>query len=492
MTEKLGKNLSLTLGSFLIFTAASYVIHIYLGRSLGPEAYGVFGVVISLLAVIEVFFFKGMRDTVAKYAAEFPQKATAIKNKGLRIQAVFAVTLGACFFLLSPILAELLRDVSLTPYLRLVALVVPVVALHTIYLGYLSGIGRFGRRALVLAFYCVIKVMAVFVLVGAGYGVKGAIAAYLLGALFGLFLSIYITQGLEKTLEDFPASQMIAFALPIVFFSGAKNLLMNLDLMFVKVLIEENTAAGIYTAAMMLTKVPHVIFLAFTIILLPAVSRATAAGDIAQTSGYISKSLKYLLILLLPLLFFLAAAPDEVMRLIYSAQYTAAGEVLAVLIFGISFLTVFSVLAAVITGSGRPQVALAMVLVLVPLDVILNWLLIPLYAIRGAALATTWTCLLGMLMAVVYVRSRFGPFLKLKSLMGILVPSFVFFLGPYLVPVSGPLLILQGMMLAGIYAAALFAVKTISFQDFAFIRESISKSLDRNRKDGTNLFTKQK
>ncbi|NOR15804.1 MAG: oligosaccharide flippase family protein [Candidatus Aminicenantes bacterium] len=482
MTEKLGKNLFLTLGAFLFFIATGYVIHIYLGRSLGPEEYGVFGVVISLLAIVEVFFLKGMRDTVAKYVSEYPQKAKAIKNKGLKLQMYFAGILGVLFFVLSPYIAALLRDESLAPYLRLVSLIVPFVAVHTIYLGYLSGIGRFGQRALVVILYCVVKVVAVFLLVFLGFGVKGAIFAYLLGALFGVILSVYFTHDKEKVSGYFPASQMIAFALPLIFFSGAKNLLMTLDLLFVKVMIQENSAAGLYTAAMMLTKVPHIIFLAFTIILLPAVSKATSVGDGAQTSRYINSSLKYLLILLLPILFFLASAPREIMELVYSEQYVPAAEVLVILIFGISFITVFSVLTTVVTGSGRPKTALAMVLVLVPLDVVLNLILIPRYALRGAAWATTVTCFLGMIISLIYVRRKFGPLLRLRSFLGIVAASSLFYLGPNFLPMSGPLLILQGMILSGFYVLVLFAVKEISPRDFGFIRESVLMSLERNNK----------
>jgi len=492
MTEKLGKNLLLTLGAFMVFTVASYVIHIYLGRSLGPQDYGLFGVVISLLAVIEVFFFKGMRDTVAKYVSEFPEKSRTIKNQGLKLQLGFAGIIGALFFFLSPHIALLLRDESLTPYLRLAALVIPVMAVYTIFLGYLSGKGRFGQRALVVLIYCVVKVAAVFLLAYMGFGVKGAIAAYLIGALSGAMLSFYFARGRDKSFEDFPVSRMIAFALPIIFYSGAKDLIMNLDLMFVKVMLQENSAAGIYTAAMMLTKVPHVIFLAFAIILLPAVSKATSAGDAALTSRYIATALKYLLILLLPILFFLAAVPQEVMQLVYSDQYTAAGEVLAVLIFGISFMTVFSVLASVVTGAGRPRTAMTMVLVLVPLDVVLNLILIPRYALRGAALATTITCFLGMLIALLYVRQKFGSLMKLRSFLGILAASSLFFVGPYAVPLPGPLLILQGLILTGFYVLALFVLKEFSPRDFSFIRESVMMSLERGKKTGPSPFLKKR
>ncbi len=482
MTEKLRKNLLLTLGAFLFFIASGYVIHIYLGRRLGPEEYGVFGVVISLLAVIEVFFLKGMRDTVAKFASEFPHKARAIKYTGLKLQMYLAAILGTLFFLLSPIIAVLLRDESLTPYIRLISLVIPIVAVHSLLLGYLSGTGRFGQRALVVIVYCVVKVFAVFVLIYLGFGVKGAIFAYLLGALSGFILSVYFTHDQGKISENFPASQMIAFTLPLIFFSGAKNLLMNLDLLFVKVMIQDSSAAGYYTAAMMLTKVPHVIFLAFSIILLPAVSKATSVGDGVQTSRYINSCLKYLLILLLPILLFLAAAPHEVMELVYSEQYMAAAEALAILIFGISFITVFSVLTTVVTGAGRPKTALAMVMVLVPLDIVLNLVLIPRYALRGAALATTITCFLGMFIALIYVRTKFGPLLSFRSFIGIILASSLFYFGPHFFPIAGPFLVLEGLILSVLYVLALLTIKEVSLRDFGFIRESILMSLDRNEK----------
>ena len=114
--NKIGRDILYTLGAFLVFTGVSYSIHITLGRKLGPAEYGIFGIIISLITVIELFFFKGMRDTVTKYTSEFPQKARTIKHKSLRIQLVFALFLSGIYFLLSRHLAELLRDETLFPF----------------------------------------------------------------------------------------------------------------------------------------------------------------------------------------------------------------------------------------------------------------------------------------------------------------------------------------------------------------------------------------
>lgn len=84
----MGKDtLYMILAQVLALVSAS-AVHIGLGRILGPEPYGEFGVIMSVLAVLEVFLSRGIRDSVTKYTAEFPGMSRAIKRQGLIIAAV--------------------------------------------------------------------------------------------------------------------------------------------------------------------------------------------------------------------------------------------------------------------------------------------------------------------------------------------------------------------------------------------------------------------
>lgn len=471
--NKIGRDILYTLGAFLVFTGASYSIHVTLGRKLGPAEYGIFGIIISLITVIELFFFKGLRDTVTKYTSEFPHKARTIKHKSLRIQLIFALVLSGMYFLLSHHLAELLRDETLLPYIRLSVLLVPLLAINSIFLGYLSGRRLFAKRAIALCLYSFGKVLAVFILVFMGYGVRGAILGYVIGIFIGMTVAGIFSREESHTSQDFPSSRLILFALPIIFFSGALNLLMNLDLMCVKVLVDDVSAAGLYTSAMMMTKVPYIIFLAFSIALLPAISESTSTRNAELTAFYIRNSLRYLLILLVPIAFFLIAVPHEIMQLVYSDLYTAAGEVLSILIVGILFLTVISVLTAIITGSGRPQVSLAIVFFLVPLDLGLNIYLIPRFALQGAAAATTLTALIGLLMSAGYVKWKFHTLMELKSFLKIVGLGLVFYFVPRLLQASGPLLLVYALGLMVLYVGLLWGLKEIKSEDLSFLKGSL-------------------
>ncbi len=53
----------------IVFLASGYVIHAGLGRMLGPELYGTFGVVISLVTMFNFILTTGLPQAASRYIA---------------------------------------------------------------------------------------------------------------------------------------------------------------------------------------------------------------------------------------------------------------------------------------------------------------------------------------------------------------------------------------------------------------------------------------
>lgn len=466
----MGKDTLYMILAQLLFVASGYAVHIGMGRILGPERYGEFGVIMSLLAVLEVFLVRGLRETVTKYTAEFPDKSQAIKRQALRIEIIFGGVLFLLFLSAAKPIARAFHNINLAPSLRISAFIIPFIALYSVYIGTLSGKMMFGKRAISMNVQSLGKVAGVYSFALLGFGLQGAIGGYVMSYVLALLAAFYFSRDIEKEDGDFSAMKLISFAIPIVIFSGALSLLMNLDIFLVKTLIPEGQAAGFYTSALALTRAPYLVFFAFAITLLPIISRLTSSNHLQEASRYVSKSLRLLLILLVPLAFFTSTSSNQIIRLIYSSRYVPASQPLGILIFGATFLTLFSVLAAVITGSGKPRTAMALSLALLPLDFLLNLLLIPRFGLSGAATATTLTCLGGFIVAAFFVRKKFGSLITGSSLSKILLSSLPLLVIPRMWPVSGWGLIPYGLGLFGIHIVLLILFKEIQGEDLNLFR----------------------
>ena len=130
-------------------------------------------------------------------------------------------------------------------------------------------------------------------------------------------------------------SKIIKFAAPVILFSLAFNLVMSLDLFFVKAILREKAQVGFYTSAVALSKAPYFIFLALSSTLFPSIAKSTSnKGSEELTKRYINQSLRYVLIFLVPCAFIISATSRDLISLVYTGKYLTAAYPLSILIFG--------------------------------------------------------------------------------------------------------------------------------------------------------------
>lgn len=408
----------------ICFFVTGYAIHFGLGRYLGPEDYGVFGVVLALMNVVTLILVSGFPDAASKYIAQDNSQLGAIMRASKQVQLILSAVLFACYLGLATVIANLLRDSDLVPYIIISAFAIPLYALYNIYYaGYLNGLKLFGRQAMTLTLTSVARVGIVFGLVFVGLGVSGAIIGYIAAALIGFVLAWRLLGSTPDTQVPFRWTNLLSFGVPATLFSVALFLLMNIDLFAVKAIIDVDSDTGYYTAAAAIAKLPYFVFAALPAVLLPMISTSTAMNDKGLTAQYIRQSLRYTLMLVLPMTLLISATSDDLVTLIYSSEYIAAATPLSILIIGLAFLTVFLILAYMVIGSGKPNIACAIALPLVAIDIVLSIFLVGRYGLSGAASATTITAFLGMVAMAFYVLKHFGALLSTASVARICVAS---------------------------------------------------------------------
>ena len=416
-----------------VYLASSYAIHFGLGRYLGPEAYGTYGVVLALMTTVNLFLTTGFPQAASMHIAAGNATLSSVIRSSRRVQTLFTAIVFGLYLGLSGHIARLLGDAELTPYIRLSAAAVPFYALYAIYSdGYLNGLREFGKQSKAMAFSSIARLLAVLTLVALGFGVRGAILGYLAAAVIGWTLAWWYLGPIQRDLPSFGVGKILRFGVPATLFSAMVYLLMSVDLFAVKAFNVGEADTGYYTAAATVAKVPYFIFGALASTLLPSISRAISGGDAELTGHYIRQSMRYMLLLLTPTVLIISATSGGLISLVYSADYAETARPLEILAFGLACLTVFFVLAHVVMGSGRPHVAFGLAAAMVAIDIVMNVLLVPRYGLTGAAWATTVTGLTGMIAASVYVLARFKTLVRSLCLLRIgLAAAAVYLIASY-------------------------------------------------------------
>ena len=249
-----------------------------------------------------------------------------------------------------------------------------------------------------------------------------------------------------------------------------------MNLYFVKAILRQDDLTGIYSAASTVSRIPYYLFFFMTIILLPKISELIANNEHEKTQRLLEKAFKYLLITLIPITFLLSLFSESAVRLFYGSRYTSAGEIMSVLIFGFSFLTVFYIITFVLNGAGKNKFPVATAITGTFLNGVLNWYLIDKMGLLGSAWATTITAFFIMIWALLYSNKKIVNFINVFSVLKYLLASLlIYFLGKSVFYQGRFIFILWSSILILVYLFIMWILREIKEEDWQYLLKSFKK-----------------
>ncbi|MFH1038940.1 MAG: oligosaccharide flippase family protein [PVC group bacterium] len=462
-----------------MFVVSGWVIHVGSKRILGLADYGTFGILLSLLTLYRIFLASGVNRAVSRYISREPELARSIRRQALKLQITIGAVLCLAIWLAAPGLSRIWRNDAFTGYIRLTGFFLPIFGAYAVYRGTLNGYTLFGQEARVSIIYSLSKIAFVFLLIflfgyWGGERLYGAVTGYLAAIAAAVILArAACPPGELIPGRVFPIREIVRFAFPVVLFSFIISLIQHLDLYFVRARAGDGVelAAGWYTCAQQFARIPYMLLYALSLTLFPNIAASTAApGGEEITAGMIRQALRGGIFLVLPMAALIGGAAAPLVGWVYGADSVEAGGALQILIFGQTLLALLMVLTTIITAQGRPWLAFLLVTATLLLDAVLNYFLIPVYGIRGAALATTIAAGVGMAGAGVVVCRRFHAlFPPLPTVKIALAAALLFLLARWWSP-SGWMILPAFILLSALYLLLLLAARESDRSDLNMLQ----------------------
>lgn len=463
-----------------VFMMSGYIVHIAVGRLLGPADYGTFGIIISIMTLTNILFMTGIPQASSRFIAMANEDLNQIMKISINLQMYFSIIVFFVYFISSQTIANILGDPELSKYIRISAFAIPVYAIFSTYGGFLNGFRLYGKQASTIIVHSIIKIVAVIGLVSLGLSIYGAIIGYILGALMGMIVGWFYLRNIKNipinkinTKTNFSAKKIIDFSLLVTIFSFSLLFLMNADLFLVKRILGDNIQTGYYTASSTLSKFPYYILTGLGIAIFPAISKLTITNDMTQIRKHIKESMRYLLLLLLPITFIISGSSKRLIEFFYSDKYVGASYSLEILVFGLAAFTISNILMMIINAYGRPIIPTITTIIFIPIIIGLNWILIPMYGLKGAAIATTVTGFLVMILSLICIIKIFGTFIDFISLVRIFFASLIIYIMAFWVRVDVFILPLWYIFLFGTYLCILILTKEFNKNDFKIVTNII-------------------
>ena len=412
------RNSLLMLASQVCLLFSGFAVNFGLGRFLGPELYGQFGIILAVSVILNLLFVPGVSQAVSKFCAEDRKNAGSVVSSMLRYQLVLALGFSVLFFFLSVPIAMLLKDISLSGFLRILTPLVFVYSISAVYAGFFSGTGRFFVNSAQVVSYAVSRFVLTIVF-AYFFGLVGAVTAVSIAAISALIFFVAVFRDYGSA--DSKVIAIYRLSIPITLFSVFLALFQSIDLFIVKAVLQDNVLAGFYTAAGMIARIPYFVLSALGVLLLPIVAGRLA--DRRDVVKFIQESFRYVIMLLFPSAAVFSATGGALASFLYRHEYIAAGAPLEVLAFGMAGLTLLHLFSSVLFAKGSSMSPVAISFSSVVLSVILCIILTPVYGITGAAVGVSVSAVLFAGVSYVFVFLSVGNPVSPSSFFRIITAS---------------------------------------------------------------------
>ncbi len=460
------------------FMFSGFAIYFGLPRIMGDELFGLYAVVTAIVAPLNAVLVAGTIQAVSKFVSQERRYAEAVKRTAIRLQLFVGGLIFLVYFLLAPYIAGFENDPGLTRYLRLSSLIVLCYAFYAVYMGYVNGLTRFGKQACLDMGFSTLKLLLVLGLAWLGFRAVGAIGGFSMAALLILIIAIFVA-GSRPLEGHIGMGKIFHFEFFIMLFTLIINLLLITDLLLLKALSPINLSyiyAAYYAAAQKLAFIPYMAINAVVLVIFPLISRLTHIEEKEKTRDYIKEALRYSMLITLLIAVLFSSSSAETIRLLFPQGYEAGAGVLSLLIFGIVFFSLLLISATIISGSGKPLHSVIIGFGTWMLNFYLNCKLIPEFSMLGAATATTTSMFVGLCVAWIYLRLRFGACLPIFSALRITAAAGFIYLLSIFVPATGLYLIGKFVVLGVVYILVLFGLRELGSDDLRRIKVVVSRT----------------
>lgn len=390
------------LGGNFVFTVSNAVLILLLTRELlDPTRFGRLYFAISVLGVVAIFADLGLRKSAAHYISEYDGRDPGQVRYVIRYSVTALVVLVATASVLTAVFsgpaARLLGEPAVAPLLALGSLYVVGHAFQ----GYLSTIfqafnrvewsatinGLTGVARLVLAVGFILLGLDVL---GAMLGYVGGFAVAVLVGGVVLYRRHYAPLEPADSPEPGLGRRILRYSIPLTVTEGTNALDKRVDIILLGSLLNP-AAAGYYVVAKQISSFSIMPATSIGYSVTPAYGGKMARESPEKSARLYEESLRYVLLVYLPAAAGLVLVAGPTVELVFGAAYTPAVPVVQVMSGYVLARAVNKVTSDGLDYLGLARERAVLKTVTTFANVLLNVLLIPIFGVVGAAVATTTT-----------------------------------------------------------------------------------------------------
>jgi len=501
VTRQLAKGGLTGIAGYIFLKPLNIFTSILIARFLGTEGFGLYNLGLSINVLMNVFTNFGLTQGIVKFSVKNQTEHDIPKIKGVIFSSLlFSLSLCVVIVIIQIIFAKeisnwFFQNDSLADVLIIFALSVPFNTLYALPAAFAQSFKKIKYQSLVVNILRPLSfLLLVLVVIAFNYDLNFVLYANLFSTIITAALSIYL---IKNYFPEFFNSKIKAIKelRPLVSFSYKTMFTGFISILMIKVdrlmigYFSTSSDVGVYSAAANLAINVTFFLTPFAMIFLPISAELFHKNNFPELNKAFKNVTRWLLTFTLPIFFIFTSYSSELLQL-FGKDYSLGGIVLILISFAELINVSTGPVGILLKMSGHQTVDLTISVLVLVINSVLNLIMIPIYGMVGAALATGIAIIVthGLRLSMVWKHLKIFPYDLgiLKTVLSFVVVVGCFYLFTTLLEPNLILKIGFGTFCMIIYAL-IFILSPKNEEDVFILNSFKNKFLNRNKKQKSNI-----
>ena len=393
----------------------AFLFNILLARKLGAGEVGIFFLCFTIVMIAVVIGRLGLDNVVLREIAKY-----AINNKWGQLKGIFlysvkitlmsSLLMSVLIFFSADFISDKLFNLpEMSKSLRMMCLIILPFALMLIISASLKGLKKIAQATIIESFF--IPFFSVFCLrfLVKDNNLNQFLNYYVVIFITVLLLAVYFwkknTKLIREKASSFSMKKILNSSIPLLWVASMLFVNSWADRIFLGIYSTPEDV-GVYSIAIKVAMLVGFVLVAVNSASSAKFSEFYQSNNIKELSNYCTKSTNLMATISFPFLILLILFSDQILN-IFGSDFIIGSTVLVILCFGQFINVATGSVGQILAMTNREKLLRKSILIGVISNIILNFILVPLYNINGAAIATSVSWMVSTIFAFYYVRKEF-------------------------------------------------------------------------------------
>jgi len=420
--NKTKKDIQWAFVSVITSSLAHLLLRMVLGKDLGASGLGLYTLVFTVYLVGVRLVPFGTGAALTRYIPMYDGNAPRIKEY-ISVGLICSFISGSLFCILLYIFSDAIsiyffHNPEMSSLLKITAFCFPFIALQKTVLGAINGFRKMNYYAFLnILQNTLVFLLSVVLVVLFKMDVLGAVLGFVIPTIFTGFVSLFLIKDQIKTEPHFLftsririAPNFIATSQEILWFgffsvlSASVSVLMtNIDSLMIGHFMDP-TEVGYYAVAIIFTEGILLIPSSIQTVTTPIIAKHYKKDDYESIIKLIKGTMLKTFLLTLFSILLLIIFGRLLITLLFTEEFLPAYIPLIILLAGYGIRAPFTSIGGTLSSIGKVNISFRVNVLSSMINIILNFMLIPLFGLVGAASATSASLIISVAIALYFIR----------------------------------------------------------------------------------------